>query len=157
MKEITGNAVKENTKIVVIASRFNSFIVDKLLTACLKTLIDKNIAEENITLIRVPGAYEIPVMAKNAIHDLRPQAVITLGAVIRGETAHFEYISGECARGLSQVSIETNIPVIFGVLTTENTEQALDRSGDDESNKGVEAAEAALEMVSVIAQTQALS
>lgn len=157
MKEITGASIKENTKVVVIASRFNSFIVDKLLTPCLKTLTDKNIAADNITLIRVPGAYEIPVMAKNAIDELQPDAVITLGAVIRGETAHFEYISGECARGLSQVSIETGVPVIFGVLTTENTEQALDRSGDDESNKGVEAADAALEMISVISKTKALS
>ncbi len=146
---IEGKLKLDNAKITVVASRFNSFVVDRLLDACLGTLKKSGLSDQDITIVRVPGAFEIPSTVQQIIKNTECDAVITLGAVIRGETPHFEYISSECTRGLGQISIENDIPVIFGVLTVDNTEQAIDRAGTEESNKGSESAQVAIEMINV--------
>ena len=146
---IEGKSQLDDAKITVVASRFNSFIVDHLLDACLGTLKKSGLHDKNITVVRVPGAFEIPSTVQQVIKHTACDAVITLGAVIRGETPHFEYICSECSRGLGQISIANDLPVIFGVLTVDNTEQAMDRAGTEESNKGAESAQAAIEMVNI--------
>jgi len=143
---------KESVKIAIVASRFNSFIVDRLYDGAIKCLKENNVSEDAITVVKVPGAFEIPVAVKALLNKNEIDVVITLGAIIRGETPHFEFISNACTHGISQLSIESSIPVIFGVLTVDNAEQAMDRAGDEESNKGYEAASAALEMISVLRQ-----
>jgi len=144
-----GKQELEKAKITIVASRFNSLIVERLLEACLNTLKKSGLQDEDITVVRVPGAFEIPSTVQHVIKHTSCDAVITLGAVIRGETPHFDYICSECTRGLGAISIANDIPVIFGVLTVDSTEQAMDRAGDVESNKGAEAAQAAIEMINV--------
>ncbi len=143
---------KEPVKIAIVASRFNSFIVDRLQQGALKCLENNNVSSDAITLIKVPGAFEIPVAVEAIIDKNEFDAVITLGAIIKGETPHFDYIANECTHGISQLAMNSGIPVIFGVLTVDNTDQAMDRAGDEESNKGYEAASAALEMIDVLRQ-----
>ncbi len=143
---------KEPVKIAIVASRFNSFIVDRLQQGALKCLENNNVSSDAITLIKVPGAFEIPVAVEAIIDQNEFDAVITLGAIIKGETPHFDYIANECTHGISQLAMNSGIPVIFGVLTVDNTDQAMDRAGDEESNKGYEAASAALEMIDVLRQ-----
>lgn len=141
-----------NSRVFIVLSRFNSFVVDRLLEGCIGTLKEAGVDESNITLVYVPGAFEIPVAVKRVISTGKADAVITLGAVIRGETPHFDIIANECARGIGSIAIETEVPVVFGVLTVDNVEQAMDRSGAEESNKGSEAAQTALDMISVFSQ-----
>lgn len=133
----------------VVCGRFNDLITNRLLAGVERGLAAGGVAESDTTVIWVPGAFEIPLAAKAMAETGRFDAVITLGAVIRGDTAHFEYVAGPCADGVQRVQLDTGVPVIFGVLTTENLDQALVRSGD-EDNKGEEAVETALEMVSVL-------
>ena len=137
-----------------MASRYNKAIVDRLLNACLDSLREKGIDENSIRVVKVPGAFELPVVAKRLAALGGADAIIALGAIIRGETAHFDYIAGECASGLSRVAVDYTIPVIFGVLTVENEQQALQRSGEGETNKGREAASTALEMISILNQLE---
>ena len=139
-----------SVKIAIVASRFNSFVVDRLYDGAIRTLKQNDIQGDAITVVKVPGAFEIPVAVKALLDKNEFDAIITLGAVIRGETPHFDFISGECTRGIGQLAMDSGIPIIFGVLTVDNAEQALDRAGDEESNKGSEAAEAALEMIGVL-------
>ena len=146
---IEGKQELDKAKITIVASRYNSFIVERLLEACLNTLKKSGLQDQDITVVHVPGAFEIPSTVQHVIKHTSCDAVITLGAVIRGETPHFDYICSECTRGLGEISIANDIPVIFGVLTVDNTEQAMDRAGDEESNKGAEAAQAAIEMINV--------
>ena len=146
------NSFESNVKVAIVASRFNSFIVDRLYDGAIKSLNNHSVDNENITVVKVPGAFEIPVAVKNLLDQDKFDAVITLGAVIRGETPHFDYICNECSHGISLLAMNSGTPVIFGVLTVDNTEQAMDRAGDEASNKGYEAASAALEMISVIKQ-----
>lgn len=146
---IEGVQQLDNAKITVVVSRFNSSVVDRLLDGCLSTLKESGLKDQDITVVRVPGAFEIPSTVQHVIQHTACDAVITLGAVIRGETPHFEYICSECTRGLGQISITNDTPVIFGVLTVDNTEQAMDRAGAEESNKGAESAQAAIEMINV--------
>lgn len=154
MSEITLIEQKEtytgSVKIAIVASRFNSFIVDRLYDGAIKTLNSSGINNEAITSVKVPGAFEIPVAVQTLLDRNEFDAVITLGAIIRGETPHFDFISNECTRGIGQIAINSGVPVIFGVLTVDNSEQAMDRAGDEESNKGSEAAAAALEMIGVL-------
>jgi 6,7-dimethyl-8-ribityllumazine synthase len=150
MKVIDTSADARQCRIAIVASRFNSFVVDRLLEGCVRTLESRGVPDGNITLVRVPGAFEIPTAVRALVDRGAADAVIALGAVIRGETSHFEYIAGECARGLGAIAAATGLPVIFGVLTVDNAQQALDRSGEDESNKGSEAASAALDMIGVL-------
>ncbi|MEE9551635.1 MAG: 6,7-dimethyl-8-ribityllumazine synthase [Gammaproteobacteria bacterium] len=147
---IEGDQTINNARIGIVASKFNSFVVDRLLSACLETLEAAGLNEKDLEVVRVPGAFEIPVAAQHLIRKKKCEAVIALGAIIRGETSHFEYIANECSRGLSQVAIDNDVPVIFGVLTADNSDQAMDRAGPEESNKGAEAAKAAIEMISLL-------
>jgi len=150
MKIIDKTAEGKTCRVAIVASRFNAFVVDRLLEGCMRTLRTRGVPENNIVLVRVPGAFEIPAAVRGIVDRGAVDAVIALGAVIRGETAHFEYIAGECARGLAAIAATTGLPVIFGVLTVDEAQQALDRSGEDESNKGSEAAAAALDMIGVM-------
>lgn len=146
---IEGTQELDKAKITIVASRYNNFIVERLLEACLNTLKKAGLQEQDFTVVHVPGAFEIPSTVQHVIKHTACDAVIALGSVIRGETPHFDYICSECIRGLGQISLENDIPVIFGVLTVDNTEQAMDRAGDEESNKGAEAAQAAIEMINI--------
>lgn len=142
--------VIKDSRIGVVASRYNNSIVERLLNACLDTLQNKGIAKNLITVVKVPGAFELPVAAKRLASLGGVDAIIALGVIIRGETAHFDYIASECAGGLSRVALDHAIPVVFGVLTVDTEQQALERSGQGEQNKGYEAANTALEMISVL-------
>ncbi len=152
MKTIEGNLVGSNGKFAILVARFNSFIVESLLEGALDTLKRHGVDEKNIEIVRVPGAFEMPIAAQRMASQNKYDAIIALGAVIRGGTPHFEYVAGECVKGLSQVSLNTNIPVAFGVLTVDSIEQAIERAGTKAGNKGGEAAITALEMVNLFAE-----
>lgn len=151
-KVIEGKYYGENKKIGIIISRFNNFISNKLLEGALDALGRHNVSENNITIAYVPGAYEIPITAKKMASSKNFDAILTLGAVIRGNTPHFDYVANEVAKGVAQVNLETGVPVIFGVLTTDNIEQAVERAGSKGGNKGFESAMSALEMISLLEQ-----
>lgn len=151
MRVIEGNIRATGKKFAIVVSRFNSFVVESLLEGALDTLERHGeVSEQDITLVRVPGAYELPVAAKKVAASGKFNAIIALGAVIRGGTPHFDFVAGECNKGLAQVSLEFDIPVAFGVITTDSIEQAIERSGTKAGNKGSEAALGALEMVNVM-------
>ena len=135
--------------IAVVASRFNGDICGRLLTGALESLQRHGVAEGRVTVVRVPGAFEIPTAARLLARSGRWDAVVCVGAVVRGETPHFDWVAGEAARGISQVALETGIPVLFGLVTTNTPEQALDRAGGSLGNRGADAAEAAIEMANV--------
>ena len=147
---IEGDPSAEGACIAVVAARFNGFVVDKLLEGALAILQQQGVAEEDITVVRVPGAFELPLAVQELLVDEGYDAVIALGAVIRGETPHFDYVVAECARGLSRVSLAASIPVAFGVLTCDTAEQALERAGGKAGNKGADAAMTALEMANLL-------
>jgi 6,7-dimethyl-8-ribityllumazine synthase len=152
-EHLEGLHVGRGVRVALVCSRFNGAITTRLLAAALDVLHDAGVDRGDITVGWVPGAFEIPLMALAFADGDRPfDAVITLGAVIRGETSHYEIVSGECARGVQDVQLSTRVPVVFGVLTVETLDQALERSLNDSSNKGREAATTALEMVSVLRQ-----
>lgn len=146
MNLIEGKISASNYKFAIVQSRFNEFIGDKLLEAALDCLRRHNCEERNITVIKVPGAFEIPVAADKLASQKRFDAIICLGAVIRGATPHFEYISSSVSNGISQTALKHGIPVVFGVLTTDTIEQAIERSGTKSGNKGWDAALTAIEM-----------
>ena len=151
MKVNEGVIPAPQAKVAIVVSRFNSFINDRLVEGALDTLKRQGqIADENITIVKVPGAVELPLAAKRLAKSKQFDGIVALGCVIRGGTAHFEYVSGECAKGLAQVALDAEIPVAFGVLTTENIEQAIERAGTKAGNKGVEAALSTLEMINVM-------
>lgn len=152
MKTIEGNLTGSNGKFAILVARFNSFIVESLLDGALDTLKRHGVDEKDIEIIRVPGAFEMPIAAQRMAAQNKYDAIIALGAVIRGGTPHFEYVAGECVKGLSQVSLNANIPVAFGVLTVDSIEQAIERAGTKAGNKGGEAAITALEMVNLFAE-----
>ncbi len=141
-----------NSKFAIVYARFNEFVVDELVSGALNTLIRSGVAQENITTVRVPGAWELSVTLARLAKSKKFDAVIALGAVIRGSTTHYEAVAGEAARGASVASSESGVPVIFGVLTTETIEQAIERSGTKAGNKGAEAAATAIEMANLFAQ-----
>ncbi len=136
-------------RIGICCGRFNQHITERLLTSTQRTLAEHGVAEADTTVVWVPGAYELPLMSQALVTGWGADAVIALGAVIRGETGHYDLVAGECAAGLQRVQLDTGVPVVFGVLTTENEEQALARSGDGE-DKGEESAEVAIEMVNLL-------
>lgn len=150
VKTIAGQLTVENEKFAIVVSRFNEFISSKLLSGAIDELTRHGVSEDNITVVWVPGAFEIPLVTKKMAVSKNYNAVIALGAVIKGATAHFDYVSAEISKGIASVSLETGVPVIFGVLTTENIEQAIERAGTKSGNKGSEAAKSAIEMVNVI-------
>ena len=149
-RTIEGDFSASTGRYTIIVSRFNGFVVEGLLSGALDTLRRHGVPENNITVVRVPGAYEIPAVAQKVARKGDVDAIIALGAVIRGATPHFDFVAGECASGLTRVSLEESIPVAFGVLTTETIEQAIERSGTKAGNKGVDMAMTALEMVSLL-------
>ncbi len=156
MKVIEGIIPAPEAKIAIVISRFNSFINESLLEGALDALKRQGqVSDDNITVVRVPGAYELPLAAKRVAASKKFDAIIALGAVIRGGTPHFDYVAGECNKGLAQVSLEFDTPVAFGVLTTDTIEQAIERAGTKAGNKGAEAALGALEMVNVLHQLDA--
>lgn len=150
MKVLEGKLVAENVKIAIVASRFNEFIVSKLIGGAVDGLKRHDIPEDNITLAWVPGAFEIPVIAKKLAKSGKYDAVICLGAVIRGATSHYDYVCAEVSKGIAQVSLETEIPVMFGVVTTDTIEQAIERAGTKAGNKGYNCALGAIEMLNLI-------
>jgi 6,7-dimethyl-8-ribityllumazine synthase len=150
MKTIEGKLVSQGYKIAIVVSRFNEFISGKLLEGAIDCLLRHNVNEDDITVIWVPGAFEIPFIAAEAASDAAYDAVICLGALIRGATPHFDYISAEVTKGIAQVGMNYSKPVIYGVLTTESIEQAIERAGTKAGNKGFSAASAALEMLNLI-------
>lgn len=153
MNVIEGGFVASGKKFAIVVSRFNHFIVDSLLEGAIDTLKRHgDVAEQDITVIKVPGAYELPLVAKKAAAKGEYDAIIAIGAVIRGGTPHFDFVAGECNKGLAQVALDAEIPVSFGVITTDSIEQAIERAGTKAGNKGGEAALGALEMVNVISQ-----
>lgn len=140
----------DSDKFCIILARFNDFIGSKLLAGATDELKRHGVKETNIDIVRVPGAFEIPVIAQKAAASKKYSAVITLGAVIKGATPHFEYVSNEVAKGVAQVSLNTGVPVTFGVLTTDNIEQAIERAGTKSGNKGSDAARTAIEMANLL-------
>lgn len=149
---IEGNLVSEGSRFAIIVARFNEFITSKLLGGCKDTLLRHGVDEEMVDIIYCPGAFEIPFVAKQAALTGQYDAIICLGAVIRGSTPHFDYVCGECAKGISRVSLDTNVPCIFGVLTTNSIEQAVERAGTKAGNKGCDVAVTAIEMVNLTRQ-----
>jgi 6,7-dimethyl-8-ribityllumazine synthase len=152
VKLIEGNLVVQGQKFGIVAGRFNEFFVGKLVEGAVDGLKRHGALEENIDLAWVPGAYEIPLAAQKMAQSGKYDAVICLGAVIRGSTPHFDYVAGEAAKGIAHVSLQTGLPVIFGVLTTENIDQAIERAGTKAGNKGFEAAITAIEMCNLMRQ-----
>jgi len=146
---IEGKLSAEGFRFAIIVSRFNDFICSRLLEGAIDALNRHGALDENVFLVKVPGTFEMPLVAKKLAEGGRYDAVICLGAVIRGATPHFEYVAAEVSKGIANVSLETGIPVCFGVLTTENLEQAIERAGSKSGNKGYEAAMAAIEMVNL--------
>ena len=149
MKTIEGDLTIKNKKIAIVAARFNSFVVEHLISGAKEALLKSGTKEANIELYYVPGAFEIPLALKKAVNTGKFDGIVALGAVIRGGTPHFEYVAGECVKGISQISLDSEIPIAFGVLTVDTVEQAIERSGSSE-NKGVEAAESVIRMISLI-------
>ena len=150
MKTYEGQLVAGNEKFCIILSRFNDFIGSKLLSGALDELKRHGVTDDNIDIVKVPGAFEIPITAQKFAQTGKYNAIITLGAVIRGATAHFDYVSAEVSKGIAQVSLQTGVPVIFGVLTTDNIEQAIERAGTKAGNKGSDAAKSAIEMANLL-------
>lgn len=146
---IQGNLTTNGEKFCIIISRFNEFIGSKLLSGAIDELVRHGIKEETIDVIWTPGAFEIPVIAKKAAKLGKYDAIITLGAVIKGSTGHYDFVASEVSKGIAHVSLETGVPVIFGVLTTDNLEQAIERAGTKAGNKGSEAAKSAIEMANL--------
>tara|TARA_R110001592_G_scaffold87090_1_gene257131 strand:- start:81 stop:557 length:477 start_codon:yes stop_codon:yes gene_type:complete len=155
IKTIEGDFQGGSARYAIVVARFNSFVVDKLQEGALDVLRRHGVKDADITIVKAPGAFELPVLTRVVLDTGSYDAVIALGAVIRGGTPHFEYVAGECVKGLSVVSLESKIPVAFGVLTVDSIEQAIERAGTKAGNKGAEAALSAMEMVSVIKKLSA--
>lgn len=152
MKTYEGQLVAGDEKFCIIVSRFNDFIGSKLLSGAVDELRRHGVNPDNIDIVKVPGAFEIPLLALKCAKSQKYNAIISLGAIIKGSTAHFDYVCAELTKGIANVSLQTEIPVIFGVLTTENIEQAIERAGTKAGNKGAEAAKSAIEMANLIKQ-----
>jgi 6,7-dimethyl-8-ribityllumazine synthase len=154
---VSGHAVEgghgaAERRIAIAAARFNDFIVANLLKGALATWRERGGEDDRLTTVRVPGAFELPVAARRLATTGRFDAIVALGCVIRGDTAHFDYVAGECARGLQLAALETGVPIAFGVLTVDTVDQALERAGEGAGNKGAEAMDAALEMADLFAK-----
>ncbi len=155
MKTFEGKLTAEHIRVGIVAARFNEFIVSKLLSGCEDGLIRHGVQEENIAVAWVPGAFEIPLIASKMAASGKYDAVIALGAVIRGSTSHYDYVCSEVSKGIASVSLNSGIPVLFGVLTTDTIEQAIERAGTKAGNKGAECAQSAIEMVNLLRSLEA--
>jgi len=152
MKVLEGNVVAQDVKIAIVGARFNEFIVSKLISGAQDGLVRHGVDDDNITLVWVPGAFEIPLAAKKLAMSGKYDAVICVGAVIRGATSHYDYVCAEVSKGIAAVSLEAGIPVMFGILTTDNIEQAIERAGTKAGNKGYDCALGAIEMINLTRQ-----
>ncbi|MBW1792637.1 MAG: 6,7-dimethyl-8-ribityllumazine synthase [Deltaproteobacteria bacterium] len=152
VKYFEGHLQAEGKKFGIIVARFNSFIAEKLLDGAIDTLLRSGASDDDIEVARVPGAYEIPLVALKMAKTGRYDAVICLGVIIRGATPHFDFVANEAAKGIAQAGMDTGVPIIFGVLTTETIEQAIERAGSKAGNKGSECASAAVEMINLLGQ-----
>ena len=150
MKIFEGNLVSQNIKVGIVCARFNEFIVSKLLSGCEDGLLRRGVSPDDISVAWVPGAFEIPLIASKMAKSGKYDAVITLGAVIRGSTSHYDYVCSEVSKGVATVALNSDVPVMFGVLTTDTIEQAIERAGTKAGNKGAECAQGAIEMVNLI-------
>lgn len=150
MKIIEGNLIANNLRLGIIVARFNEFISSKLLDGAIDAGVRHGVAKEHIHVVWVPGAFEIPLLAKKMANSQNYDAIVCLGAVIRGSTPHFDYVAAEVSKGIASVSLATELPVIFGVLTTDTIEQAIERAGSKAGNKGAEAVVTAIEMVNLL-------
>lgn len=150
IKYVEGSFTNVNGKYAIVVARFNSFVVESLLEGAIDTLKRHGVSDDNITVVRVPGAWELPLAAQKLAEKKAYDAIIGLGAVIRGGTPHFDFVCNEAAKGLGVVGLQYSLPVVFGVLTTDSIEQAIERSGTKAGNKGSDAAMTAMEMVSVL-------
>lgn len=155
MKTFEGTLVSQGIKIGIVAARFNDFIVSRLIVGCEDTLLRHGVREEDISLAWVPGAFEIPLIASKMAKSGKFDAVIALGSVIRGSTSHYDYVCSEVSKGIANVSLNSDVPVLFGVLTTDSIEQAIERAGSKAGNKGSECAQGAIEMVNLIRALEA--
>lgn len=155
MTTFEGTLVSQGIKIGIVAARFNDFIVSRLIGGCEDTLLRHGVREEDISLAWVPGAFEIPLIASKMAKSGKFDAVIALGAVIRGSTSHYDYVCSEVSKGIANVSLNSDVPVLFGVLTTDSIEQAIERAGSKAGNKGSECAQGAIEMVNLIRALEA--
>ncbi len=149
IKSIDGDFNAGDAKFCLLAARFNSFIVERLVEGAVDALVRHGVSRENIEIVRVPGAYEMPICAQRIAQTGKYDSIIALGAVIRGATPHFDFVAGECSKGLAQVGLAADMPIIFGVLTTDTIEQAVERAGTKAGNKGTDAALTAIEMISL--------
>ncbi len=150
VKTIEGSLVVDGARFCIVVSRWNAFVVESLLDGALDTLKRHGARDEDITVVRIPGAFEMPLVLDRVAAKGGHDAIVALGAVIRGGTPHFEYVAGECVKGMSQVTLKHGLPIAFGVLTVDTIEQAIERSGTKAGNKGAEAAASAIEMVNVL-------
>ena len=149
-KTIEGELLVRDLRFAILAARFNDFVVEPLVRGALDALKRHGATEKQIEIVRVPGAFDLPIVARKLALARRFEALIALGAVIRGQTPHFDYVAGECASGLARIALESGIPIAFGVLTTDTVEQAIDRAGGKAGNKGADAALTALEMANLL-------
>ena len=154
-KIIEGELLVRDLRFALVISRFNDFVVDPLLRGAVDALKRHGATDKQIEIVRVPGAFDLPIVARKLALSRRYEALIALGAVIRGQTPHFDYVAGECASGLARIALESGVPIAFGVLTTETVEQAVDRAGGKAGNKGADAALAALEMANLMRRLDA--
>ena len=150
MKPFEGNLVSKDIRVGIVAARFNEFITSKLISGAMDGLVRHNVNEDNIHIAWVPGAFEIPLIASKMAKSGNYDAVICLGAVIRGATSHYDYVCNEVSKGIAAISLETGVPVMFGVVTTDNIEQAIERAGTKAGNKGYDCALGAIEMVNLL-------
>ena len=150
MHVFEGKLTAERVKIGIVAARFNEFITNKLLSGAQDGLVRMGVSDDDIDVAWVPGAFEIPLIASKMAHSGKYDAVICLGAVIRGSTSHYDYVCAEVSKGIAQVSLSSGVPVLFGVLTTDTIEQAIERAGSKAGNKGAECAQGAIEMVNLL-------
>jgi 6,7-dimethyl-8-ribityllumazine synthase len=150
IRTLNGDLIARDLRFAIVAARFNDMIVDSLIRGAVDTLVRHGAAEKQIEIVRVPGAYDLPLIAQKIAASKRCDAIVALGAVIRGATPHFDHVAGQCAAGLARVSLETGVPVAFGVLTTDTIEQAIERAGTKAGNKGADAALVALELANLL-------
>jgi 6,7-dimethyl-8-ribityllumazine synthase len=150
IRTIEGDQLARDLRFAIVAARFNDYIVESLVRGALEALERHGAGEKQVEIVRVPGAFEMPVVVRKLVTSRRYDAIIALGAVIRGATPHFDYVAGQCARGIASIALESGMPIAFGVLTTDTIEQAIDRAGGKAGNKGAEAALTAIEMANLL-------
>jgi 6,7-dimethyl-8-ribityllumazine synthase len=155
LKTVEGGLVARDLRIGIVAARFNEFVVESLVRGAVDVLLRHGVSEKDLTLVRVPGAWELPWAVKRMAASRRFDAIVALGAVIRGATPHFDYVAGECAAGIARAGLDADVPVGFGVLTTDTVEQALERAGTKAGNKGADAALSAIEMAVLLRRLEA--